>query len=60
MKDLTNQVKTLSIETRHSSKSDKDYDVLVVAFKNGYKYESFLKNEQSFILETLLQTPGNH
>lgn len=39
----------VSIEKR-TSKAGKDYHVLVVRFKNGYKFESFLNNDQYFII----------
>lgn len=32
------------------SKAGKPYTVLVIVFENGYKFESFLSNEQNFIL----------
>lgn len=58
--DLTSQIKAVYIETRHSTKSDKDYSVFVVEFKNGYKNESFLNNDQLFILGSFATNPGNH
>lgn len=59
MKDLLSTIKGVYIETRRSTKSNKDYSVLVVEFKNGYKQESFLNNEQMFILNSM-PTTGNH
>lgn len=37
-------------EKRLSKKSGKEYVVLVIEFENGYKLETFLTNEQNFIL----------
>ena len=37
-------------ENRVSKKSGNLYQVLVVVFPNGYKFESFLSAEQQFIL----------
>ncbi len=60
MKDLTKSVKRVYLETRHSTKSDKDYQVLIVEFVNGYKYEEFrLSNDTLYILGTLAQPAGN-
>lgn len=50
MKDLTNQIVSVSVDTRKSVKNNKDYSVLILEFENGYKHESFLNNEQAFIL----------
>lgn len=33
-----------------TSKAGKPYTVLVIVFENGYKLETFLNNEQNFIL----------
>ena len=33
-----------------TSKAGNAYQVLCVVFENGYKYESFLSNEQQYIL----------
>lgn len=43
-------VKEIYKEKRVSKKTGKDYVVLVLEFENGYKFESFLTNEQDFIL----------
>lgn len=59
MKNLTSNIKQVVIETRMSQKSQKEYYVLILEFKNGYKHESFLNNEQLFILSTLAQPAGN-
>lgn len=32
------------------SKAGRTYQVLVIEFENGYKYETFLSNEQQYIL----------
>lgn len=34
-----------------TSKAGKPYKVLQVTFPNGYVFETFLNNEQSFIIE---------
>ncbi len=34
-----------------TSKSGKPYNVLIVIFENGYQFETFLNNEQAFILK---------
>lgn len=44
-------IETCYRETRKSNKSGKDYTVLVIVFENGYKLETFLTNEQQFILK---------
>lgn len=49
MKELDVKV---SIEKR-TSKAGNDYHVLVVRFKNGYKFESFLNNDQYFIINQM-------
>lgn len=33
------------------SKNDKEYYVLVIVWKNGYKSEFFINNEQKFCIE---------
>lgn len=40
----------VKIETR-KSKNDKEYSVLVIVWKNGYKSEFFINNEQKFCIE---------
>lgn len=62
-KDLTSQISSIKIETRKSQKSNKDYSVLTLLFKNGYKHETFLNNEQLFILGQIADSAkatGNH
>ena len=39
------------IESRVSGKTGKPYKVLVLKFENGYIMETFLNNEQAFILK---------
>lgn len=34
-----------------TSKTGKPYNVLIIHFENGYQFESFLNNEQAFILK---------
>lgn len=60
MKDLTQNVKSVVVDTRISTKANKEYHVLVVEFKNGYKFENFVNNEQMFILGSLAAPAGNH
>lgn len=36
-----------------TSKAGKSYCVLVIVFDNGYKLETFLTNEQQFILRDI-------
>ena len=43
-------VKEVYREQRVSKKSGNSYEVIVFVFENGYKFESFLNNEQAFIL----------
>lgn len=57
MKDLSQNVKSVYIDERISSKSGKPYSMLVVEFKNGYKTEQFLNADQLYILNGLT---GNH
>lgn len=40
---------TLEVVKR-MSKAGKEYFVLVITFENGYKFETFLNNEQAFII----------
>lgn len=35
------------------SKNGNAYQVLVIVFSSGYKFESFLSNEQQFILNSV-------
>lgn len=37
------------------SKNGKPYKQLVIEFENGYKFTTFLNNEQHFILSQLLE-----
>lgn len=46
-------VKEMFREQRVSSKSGKTYYVLVQVFSNGYIFESFLTNEQNYILASV-------
>lgn len=52
---MPNEVKGLSVvcyrENRVSNKSGKIYQVLIVVFPNGYRFESFLNNDQQFLLQ---------
>lgn len=36
-----------------TSKAGRPYNVLVIVFENGYRFEAFLNNEQAFILNDL-------
>lgn len=49
---------SMSIEQRISNKTGNTYNVLVIKFENGYKYESFLNNEQYFIISNILKEGG--
>lgn len=42
-------VKAVIVEK--TSKAGKPYKVLLISFPNGYVFETFLNNEQSFIIE---------
>lgn len=53
MKSLKSQIKDVTTDTRKSSKTGKDYNVVTIEFQNGYKHESFLNNEQQFILNQI-------
>ena len=44
-------IKEVYREERISKKSGNKYQMLVIVFENGYKYESFLSNEQQYILK---------
>lgn len=48
------ELKTLTVqcyrEMRVSQKSGKPYQVLVVLFPSGYRFEPFINNEQSFCM----------
>lgn len=50
---MPNEFKALQVscyrENRVSSKSGKIYQVLIVIFPNGYRFESFLNNDQMFL-----------
>lgn len=50
--DITQKVKGVSLVTK-KSKLGNDYTVLQVVFQNGYKFESFLKDEQLFIINSM-------
>lgn len=58
MKDLSQTIKSVRIEDRVSSKTNKPYCMLVVEFKNAYTIETFLNNDQLYILNGLVT--GNH
>lgn len=45
----------ITIDKRTSKKTGNAYNVLVIDFDNGYKYESFLNNEQFFIIDSILR-----
>lgn len=53
MKDLSRSIKSFNIEERTSSKTGKKYSVLVATFNNGYTLETFLNQEQLFILNSI-------
>lgn len=59
MKILTQNIKQLYIDERISKKGNVPYSVLVLEMKSGYKYESFLNNDQLYILGSLAQSAGN-
>lgn len=44
----------ITIEQRTSKKSGNSYNVLIIEFENGYKFETFLNNEQYFIIANIL------
>lgn len=46
-------VKDVYREERVSSKSGRLYQVIVLVFENGYKFEAFLNDEQQFILNQI-------
>ena len=60
-KDLTSQISKVYTETRHSQRSDKDFTVVCILFKNGYLYEDYrVSNEAAFILSEISAKSGNH
>lgn len=54
MTDLSSKTKTVKILSKKSSKSGNSYNVLEVTFSNGYVFETFLNQEQLFILNSLV------
>lgn len=58
MENLLQTIKSVRIDERISSKTNKPYRMLVTEFKNGYSVEMFLTNDQLYILNGL--TAGNH
>lgn len=38
-----------------TSKAGKPYNVLVITFNNGYVFETFLNNEQTFCIKSALE-----
>lgn len=50
-KSLISAVEDVYIETR-KAKSGNEYQMLIVKFTSGYCVESFLNNDQKFILST--------
>lgn len=50
--DVSQKVKSVLIDTRLSSKSGKEYQMLVLDF-GGYKFEAFLKSEQAYIIQNM-------
>ena len=52
--DLNETIKSIEVITRNSKKTGNDYTVLSIAFHQGYTYETFISNEQVFILGMLL------
>lgn len=44
------KVKECYRQKRVSTKSGNEYQVIIFEFENGYKLETFLNNEQQFIL----------
>lgn len=49
---LLSKVKNISIVTK-KSKAGNDYQMLQVTFANGYVYESYVKPEQLFIINSM-------
>lgn len=41
-------------ERRISQKKGTEYEVLVLVFENGYKMDTFLTNEQLFIIRDII------
>lgn len=50
--DITQKVKGVSLVTK-KSKAGTDYQMLAVTFVNGYVLETFLKQEQLFIINSM-------
>lgn len=50
----SNAITDCRIEKRVSKKSGSMYSVLVITFKNGYKFETFLNNEQVYIIGSIV------
>lgn len=47
--NLISKVARLHQEERQSQKTNKPYHVLVIEYKNGYVFETFLNNDQSML-----------
>lgn len=50
--DILQKIKSAKVDTRISSKSGKDYHMLVLDF-GSYKFETFLKTEQAYIIQNM-------
>jgi hypothetical protein len=54
MKKIMNEsVKEIIVETKISPKTQNEYTVIEITFKNGYTFQAFLKEEQRFIISSL-------
>lgn len=54
MAEVKKAVVEAYMEERISKKSGSKYVVLVLEFENGYKTDTFLSNEQKFILQSIV------
>lgn len=49
--NIVSKLARLHTEERYSEKTKKPYNVLVLEFKNGYKYETFLNGDQTMLIK---------
>lgn len=45
----------VKIESRHSAQKDRDYEVVVFTFGNGYSVEQFVNGDRKFLINLACQ-----
>lgn len=54
--NIINIIPRVSVKTKQSQKTQKNYTMLDIKFVNGYVLSVFLTNEQKFILKSLVDS----